>query len=388
MPGFEQAVAAYQARKDSGHLAVALAGSSSSGKKSGGLLAALFGGGGGADDEEDSSPIMAAAPAPKAAVKKAAPARKPEPGIQILSPEEAQRADIPQIAEADDAPEQTPETIIAALPARSVPLPVLAPRPEAEVGPTTVAALAEEPESMPFGMAEPPLDEAAAEVALNIPLPTRRPDYSPPKELATPGEQDAILLALADDSQDDKPAIAAAASLPLPEGRPETLDRDMVVAALPDKSAILPESAKPDHLSKAAVVQAEVEAGSERVAALASITATPRDTVVQRVSDKPAAATGQGVKTTRKTARASAEDSRPDRKPVVVAAQPQAARWVLHTDYVKNASAGTRAPSFAYNLVRTAPREVYTAGFQAENQARDANRFSGKAVEFLSVARF
>ncbi|MGB3388331.1 MAG: peptidase M15, partial [Pseudaminobacter sp.] len=85
---------------------------------------------------------------------------------------------------------------------------------------------------------------------------------------------------------------------------------------------------------------------------------------------------------------ASAADSKPERKPVVVAAQPQAARWVLHTDYVKNASAGTKAPSFAYNLVRTAPREVYTAGFQAGDQMADANRFSGKAVEFLSVARF
>ncbi|MGB3388361.1 MAG: DUF882 domain-containing protein, partial [Pseudaminobacter sp.] len=159
LPGFEQALAAYQARKDSGHLAVALAGSSSSSsKKSGGLLAALFGGGGGADEEEDNSPAMvAAAPAPKAAVKQAAkqaaPAAKSEPGIQILSPEEAQRADIPQVA---DAPEQTPETIIAALPARSVPLPVLAPRPQAEVAPATVAAAADEPENMPFGMAREP----------------------------------------------------------------------------------------------------------------------------------------------------------------------------------------------------------------------------------------
>ena len=37
---------------------------------------------------------------------------------------------------------------------------------------------------------------------------------------------------------------------------------------------------------------------------------------------------------------------------------------------------------------RTAPREVYTAGFQAETKVADANRFTGKAVEFLSLARF
>ncbi|RUM97501.1 DUF882 domain-containing protein [Pseudaminobacter arsenicus] len=388
LPGFEQAVAAYQARKDSGHLAVALAGSGGSSKKSGGLLAALFGGGGGADEEEDSSPVLASAPAPKTAVKQAAPAAKPDPGIQILSPEEAQRADIPQIA---DAPEQTPETIIAALPARSVPLPALAPRPEADVAPTVVATAAE-PENVPFGMAQAPLPEGApaeeaSEVALNIPLPTRRPDYTPPRELAAPAEQDAILLALAE-PQAEKPTMADVASLPLPENRPETLDRDMVVAALPDTPSALPETAKSEHLTKAAV-EAEMKASSERVAALASSTATPRDAVVQRApGSDPVAAMGSGVKTTRKAARASADDSKPDRKPVVVAAQPQAARWVLHTDYVKNASAGTKAPSFAYNLVRTAPREVYTAGFQAGNQMADANRFSGKAVEFLSVARF
>lgn len=397
LPGFEQALAAYQARKDSGHLAVALAGSSSSSsKKSGGLLAALFGGGGGADEEEDNSPAMvAAAPAPKAAVKQAAkqaaPAAKSEPGIQILSPEEAQRADIPQVA---DAPEQTPETIIAALPARSVPLPVLAPRPQAEVAPATVAAAADEPENMPFGMAREPLPEGApaeeaSQVALNIPLPTRRPDYTPPQELATPAEQDAILLALAD-PQAEKPTMADVASLPLPENRPDTLDRDMVVAALPDTPSAVPTSARqPEDPTKAAAVQAEMKASSERVAALASSTASPREAVVQRApGSDPIAAMGSGVKTTRKAARASAADSKPERKPVVVAAQPQAARWVLHTDYVKNASAGTKAPSFAYNLVRTAPREVYTAGFQAGDQMADANRFSGKAVEFLSVARF
>jgi hypothetical protein len=61
---------------------------------------------------------------------------------------------------------------------------------------------------------------------------------------------------------------------------------------------------------------------------------------------------------------------------------------VLHSDYVTTAGQNTTAPSFAYNIVRTAPRAVYTAGFQQGDQAADANRFSGKAVKFLSVARF
>ena len=394
LPGFEQAVAAYEARKGSGNLAVAMAGGSST-KRSGGLLAAFFGGGGGADDEEDSSPVVAsAAPAPKAAVKQApaakAPAAKPSlPGIQIISPDEAQRADIP-MADAPAQEEQTPETIIAALPARSVPLPALAPRPQAEVAPAAVAEAAA-PEQMPFGMANAPLPETPAApeqaVALNIPLPTRRPDYTPPSELATPAQRDAILLALADDG--DKRTMADTSSVPLPMHRPETADRDMIVAALPETRPMLPEPAKTDQAANAAAVDAELKASNARVAALNNAASLGEAAVAERpAGSDPVAVAAAGAKTTRKAARASAQDSKPDRKPVVVAAEPQAARWVLHNDYVTTASAGTRAPSFAYNIVRTAPREVYTAGFQAENQLADANRFSGKAVKFLTVARF
>ncbi len=399
LPGFEQAVAAYEARKGRGDLAIALASNSGGGaKRSGGLLAAFFGGGGGADDDEDSSPVVASAapaPAPKATVRQAPAAQVPAatakaslPGIQILSPDEAQRADIPA-ADTSRPQEQTPETIIAALPARSVPLPALAPRPQTEVAPAVAAAQA--PEQVPFGMANAPLPETPAapvqEVALNIPLPTRRPNYTPPAELATPAQQEAILLALAE-PEDKNRTMADASPVPLPGNRPETADRDMIVAALPEARPALPEPVKADAAANAAAVDAELKASNARVAALNNAAAL-RETVTERPAGTSAvAAVDTGAKTTRKAARASAQDSKPDRKTVVVAAQPQAARWVLHNDYVTTASTGTRAPSFAYNIVRTAPREVYTAGFQAENQLADANRFSGKAVKFLTVARF
>ncbi|MFU0505430.1 DUF882 domain-containing protein [Pseudaminobacter sp. NGMCC 1.201702] len=396
LPGFEQAVAAYQSRRSSGEFALASAGGSA--KKSRGLLAALFGGGGGADDEEDSSNAAVAAvaaPAPKKAVREAPAKREPQPGIQILSPEEAQRAEIPQIADAEQPRDDTPETIIAALPARSVPLPVLAPRPKAEVGGLIAAAAAEEPVNVPFGMAAAPTDETAsapsAEVAMNVPLPTRRPDFRPPSELAPQPAQDAILLALAQSEEQD--AKATDMVIPLPQHRPTASssepDSEMVVAALPETRPSLPQVNEPAQAADAAAaVAAAVKEGEARVANLSN-NATLRQAVMERpAGSDPVAAIGSNVKTTRKTARPSAQDSKPDPKPVVVAAEPQAARWVLSADYVTKASAGTRAPSFAYNIVRTAPREVYTAGFQAENQLADANRFSGKAVKFLSVARF
>jgi hypothetical protein len=72
-----------------------------------------------------------------------------------------------------------------------------------------------------------------------------------------------------------------------------------------------------------------------------------------------------------------------------VSAEPKAARWALASaDYVATVSDSTTAPRFAYNLVRTAPSEVYTNGFQPENEMTNANRFTGTAVKFLSVARF
>ncbi|TGS80944.1 peptidase M15, partial [Mesorhizobium sp. M2D.F.Ca.ET.178.01.1.1] len=95
-----------------------------SSKKSGGFLTALFGGG---DDEADDSADVetaSAEPAPKPRTLKPAATAKSSnlPGIAIVAPEKAQRANIPQIAD-EQAPEpeqNTPETIIAALPAKEI----------------------------------------------------------------------------------------------------------------------------------------------------------------------------------------------------------------------------------------------------------------------------
>ena len=96
-------MASYQARKQSGEMVLASA--SSSTPRRGGLLATLFGGGG-ADEEEDTGESAVAAAAPKARAPTqtvaALPTAKPLPGIQIVAPENAQRAELPQGA--DQAP--------------------------------------------------------------------------------------------------------------------------------------------------------------------------------------------------------------------------------------------------------------------------------------------
>ncbi len=414
LPGYEQALAAYKARKSSGNTAVALASmGGTSTKKSGGLLAALFGGG--ADEEEDVADVASAAPAPKPKTVKQAPAEKSLPGIAIVAPENAHRAELPQVAEAAGAEAEpaTPAKIIAALPARSIPLPDFAPRPKADVGvqvaavaspadqpqdvPFAVAdANAAAPETAPFGVAEAAAATSgdAAMVAVNtVPLPSWRPETTPPAELA-PQNQDAMLLALAD--TDSASNAASHALAVLPTARPDTGTPDN-----PDQAAVVQAKVTRDEIK---AVLEHVSTDNYKVASLSEIpmprsafndpsgldAASPRKAVASRAAGSdPAAAIGGGVKTTRKEARASARDLKPDPKAIVVSAEPAAARWALHSaDYVASVSDATTGPRYAYNLVRTAPTEVYANGFQTGDEMANANRFTGTAVNFMSVARF
>ena len=430
LPGYEQALAAYKARSASGtpNIELASAGGSTGTKKSTNLLAALFGGGADeADDEADAASTDAApAPAPKKTVKpvvaattKVMTASAAASGIIIVPPDQANRADVPMVADAapvapQEAP-QTPETIIAALPARSIPLPAFAPRPKVDVGaetPQTVpfgmadagaetaapvqVAAAETPSSVPFGMAE----MAAAEVNPDpvqaavsaVPLPTNRPDY--PAKPAGPAPEDqavdqsAVLLALAGTADRGGKANAASEALSvLPTARPDGIKAADGIKAPDEIGALVRKTATDDYQVASLAPMPPRSAFSDPHGLDA---ASPRDAVVRRSAGAdPVAAVGGSVKTTRKEGRARAQDVRPGPKAVAVAAQPEQARWALHgDDTVAPAAQDDEAPRLAYNLVRTAPTEVYAVGFQSGDEMADANRFTGSAVKFISVAKF
>ncbi|BAB49992.1 DUF882 domain-containing protein [Mesorhizobium japonicum] len=427
LPGYEQAMAAYKARKGAGTPNVELASAGGSGKKSGGFLAALFGGGG-SDEADDSADVetASAAPAPKPRnLKPAATAKSSNlPGIAVVAPENAQRANVPQIAD-EQAPEpekDTPETIIAALPAKEIPLPDFAPRPKADVGaqpenvPFAMAdatatteqavATAQAPANMPFGKADPAALAAAAaaadpaQVAINnIPVPTWRPERTLPADLAPPPSKD-VLMALADTAEQGKTATDAFSVLPT--ARPEPAKPDAVKAVLDEANAQVGNADEYKQVGNADEYKRVGNADEYKVASLAEEprsafndpsyvdVASPRQAVAARpAGSDPAAAIGAGVKTTRKEARATARDQKPGPRAMVVAAAPQAARWALTSgDNVGTVSSATTAPGYAYNIVHTPPSEVYTAGFQTDAQAPDPSRFTGNAVKFLSVARF
>ncbi len=395
LPGYQLALAAYKVRKGSGAPAIEMASAGGGSKKSGGLLAALFGGG--SDESDDSADVetATAGPTPKPRnVKPAAGAKSSNlPGIAILAPKDAQRAETPQVA--DDMPQavdgvtpqkDTPETIIAALPARSIPLPDFAPRSKADAGATTLenvpfgaanaftteqTAMAQAPANIPSGMAEPSTVAHPMQVATNnIPLPSWRPDHSLPADLA-PQDKD-VLVALADTASHDQTATNAFSVLP--PARPDEVKAVVEQASATDGYQVASLSGPRSAFNETSGVDA----------------ASPRDAIAARpAGSDPAAAIGAGVKTTPKESRATAHDLKHIPKTVVVAAAPQAARWALNSgENIATVSSATTAPRYAYNIVHSPPSEVYTAGFQTDNQMVDANRFTGNAVRFLSVARF
>ena len=392
LPGYELALAAYKARKGAGAPAIEMASVGGGTRKSGGLLAAFFGGG--SDEADDSVDVATAAPAPKPRNLKPAPASKSGDlsGIATVAPQDAKRAKTPQAPEDvpqavdDPAPQKdTPETIIAALPARNIPLPDFAPRAKVDADATTpenvpfdvadaatieqTVAMAQAPANIPSGMTDPSNVADPAQVATNnIPLPSWRPDRSLPTDLA-PQDKD-VLVALVDTHDQ----TATDAFSVLPPGRPDEVKAVLKQASATDGYQVASLSGPRSAFSDPSGADA----------------ASPRDAIAARpAGSDPALAIGTGVKTTRKESRATAHDLKHNPKAVVVAAAPQAARWALNSgEYIATVSSATTAPRYAYNIVHSPPSEVYTAGFQTENQMADANRFTGNAVRFLTVARF
>lgn len=413
LPGYNQALAAQRSR--GGRAAPTVAEAQARPR---GFLAGLFGGG--ADQEEEESGNFAVAAIDPREPGAYGPARRPQrqvaaeqPARPAAAPQPARQQrqadqNLPGIATSGDSaptppapvrerqPEpvrETPETIIAALPPRSVPLPLAAPRPSVDVGPAEAVAAAPavvaEPESV-AAEPEPPVALAAL-----VPLPTRRPEVpsaAPAPELASAASapavtaiSDTLLTALAR-ARPERGAERAISdvivgSVPAPAARSEALvdqtKQDMVLAALP--------APRPNQLSHALPdSQGDRPAGKVAVAP-----------PTQRSAALSAAETGragrvalEGARTTAKAPRPVAADARREARPTVVPAQPADARWAFNNDFVIASAREATAGRVARNIVRTAPETVYTAGFQQAGDEPDTRRFAGNAVNFLSIARF
>jgi len=410
LPGYKQALASYEARKRSGgSIQVA----EESGNRGRGILAALFGGG--ADEEEDNADIqMAAAPRQQRA------ATPPAPQRQVAQPPQPQ-----QVQPAPVAPE-TPGTLIAALPAREVPVPRAAPRPDANVGTNLLVASAPESQGqaplaataapIAQGQQETPPASAMLAAVNNVPLPSRRPDHTPLEaetqvaDAATalpasayvmptrrpepPATADAIAALIAKEKQVLNPEqpVVAAAYLPVPGERAKVGSGEAVAAAAGAEGQQASAAAARNVLAKAETLDAASLSASPAPSTLDAlkesrgkpVQASPR---VAMLEQKGASARDFGVRTTPKAPRVDPSQINEAPEPHVMPVKAVSADLALSKESVLDKTAVARVPAFSKEMAE-APTAVYTDGFKQGAPVPNARRFTGKAVTFLSLAKF
>ncbi|MBC8718876.1 DUF882 domain-containing protein [Ochrobactrum sp. Marseille-Q0166] len=400
LPGYEQALAMIERQKASG--GNVMMASNSTPRKSKTLFGALFGGGG-ADEEEDNGDVAPAAARPA----RAAPVRQaPTPAAPVQTPQ--------------------PEAMVASLPARNAPVPIQAPRPAAivetppqveEVPAPAVAFNVPIPSRKPANAAQDAIAlAAAANPELNsaeqiadastnamltgfVPVPSLRPQQEASQQIAAaivPGvrpeqnPQDAIAQIVNDNPHStatvtnsaDAIAQGAAAAYPVPKESPRANTQLAMVSKRDEIGELIaPPEDNFDAQPVAVAKPQPVKIAPVKTASVAK-TAPSRSHI---------AAVGKGAKTgVRSTGksdrRVAAVSSRP--KPVVQPAAIPASAVAMSTDSVAQAAPATSAV-LRNDAMRSAPAMVYTAGFQrGDLPSERANKFSGNAVTFLTVAKF
>ncbi len=398
LPGYEVALAAAKSRKAGTPIYA-----SGGGGKS--LLAILFGGGG-ADEEEDvggGEEVAVAAATPKPAAKRAVaepveplplPENPVQPAIVATLPKREQADELePPRPDADLNAQAEPEVL-----AFAVPVPQRKPKFAA------VAAVSKET------VADQEEIASAIAAANSIPQPVAVAASADPE-----AEAAAIRSALGQDVPQDaavseEPFFAGA--VPVPGKKPKGPDVLLASVAVPQPRPVLEgeatvEAPLPDVATDAATVQmASVDVPvpsspealpketSEIVASVAKDSvdkeepkavepdASLRTAMLESGSEEIA----PSVKTTIKSAKPKSTDAKPALKTVAKAPTPKVGKFALSTTPVKIANQPV-APEYAQALIRAAPSQVLVAGFTTDGPL-PADKFTGKAVNFLRVARF
>lgn len=381
LAGYEVAMAAYNARKGKGGSAIS--GTFSAGSGGGGkpksLLAALFGGG--ADEEEDAGAseevaIAAAAPKPKV-VAKAVPAN-PEP-----------------------LPTVPAETIVAALPKREGAEALEAPRPAAEVGnsaeaPEALAFAVPVPSKKPrFAAVQQPAQPDQGEIEAAIQAANAAPQPVLASAPVDPAAEQAAIEAALGQKPVEEEAPFLAGVVPVPGKKPKAPEVVLASVAVPTPRPDLgteTEMAADQAISDAnlnAVAEAPVtpeEPETFEVAAVPAVKPVGAEANLRSAMIEDSAAQTASVKTTKKGAKPTSKDAKPDLKTVAKAVTPKVGKFALATEPVTIANQPV-APEYAQALIRKAPKEVLVSGF-SNNGPLPANQFTGKAVNFLRVAKF
>jgi uncharacterized protein YcbK (DUF882 family) len=368
LPGYEQAVAAYESRKRSGSSIQIASASSSSGRKT--LFGVLFGGG--ADEAEDSSEGSVAV----------ASAAKPSRTVAAKA----------EVADGDEAPAQTKAS---------------------QANP-----VAPEPETP---MAGTPEDNQA--LALNVPVPLRRPDYSPTPVPAEPtlnalaalpeprpqngvGAINELMAANTHGSSAAAPKTSAEmvnALVPVPFDKPKHNDM-MVAAIVPDQrpapASALPETAANDRdIIQVPDVDPTPETLLKQAQQLPTLPGTiggrlahPQPAVQQNIQmasaepREPAVILDSGVNTTAKGSKPRRQTAQ-DESAKAIQVSSDVPDRALSTEQVADVAPHVEPAVLRNALMRTAPTTVYVGGFRHDTPVA-ANKFTGKAVTFLQIAKF
>lgn len=382
LPGYQEALASYNKRMkaNTGIVVASTAeprrsSGGGGGGSTGGFLSAFFNGG--ADNEEDLAEETIRIP--RASDRYEARRAKPTRERAVETPEPPEAIETPEPPKEEI---ETPSIVIASLPDKDVPVPRFAPRPS--------VALAE-------------ADDTAKTVAVafDVPRPIPRPAIGVgpailPAESVTGGISNAKALAMAqmadtgglDEARmilsgaataDQRDEIAA---IPLPAARPNERD-PIVLAALPLAGPLVG--------SKPADLRSEGEAAkSSRLTREKQLTSDSLRSYVLASLDRSAGLDTLefGARTTDKAPKPIATGGRRERHAVVVPMPTNITSRAFAKESIVRTAVTTRVPSFAFNLSNGAPAEVYTDGFSMTARVENPHRFTGKAVTFLSVARF
>lgn len=393
LPGYEVALAAVKSRKAGSSPVFANGSSGGSGKS---LLAILFGGG--ADEEEDvggGEEVAIAAAKPKPEVKRtvAAPVEPlplPENPVQPAIVATLPRRDLkdgvePPRPDADVTAEAAPEAL-----AFAVPVPQKKPKFAAVAAQSkeTLAEQAEIASAIAAANATPttlavavPADPAAEAAAIQSAL-----GQGAATQAAAVSEEPFFAGVVPVPGRKPKAPEALLASVAVPEPRPVVDGEAVVEAPVADEIAVAMADAQvPIPASPAARAQntEEIVASVEKAV---QPSAEPDASLRTAMLDDGAESLKSAVKTTGKASKPKSSDAKPAIKTIAKAPTPKVGKFALSTAPVKIANQPI-APEYAQALIRAAPSEVLVVGFTNDGPL-NADKFSGKAVNFLRVARF
>ena len=271
-------------------------------------------------------------------------------------------------------------------------------RPAADAAPEEVPfqTAAATPADLAAGQVAVEPEPAKAEVAANVPIPSWRPDepavaqtasVAPAASMPLTEEDQSLLMAMA--SPDPLPSAAATNAVAVPTARPTADDEAFPVSALPE-TAPAPSMPPPEMgAEQKAAVEAEIKANGERVVALASAeAASPKLALASSAPGAdPATVISGGVKTTRSRAAPRPPQASASRAP---SCWRRAGSGSLGADQglCDEGHAGDQGAVLRLQYRGFGAARSLHGWLPEGRQIGDANRFTGKAVKFLTVARF